>query len=215
MPDLSALEICRLAPSQVYRALTTSPQGLSADDVRRRTIRDGPNSLQALRRTPLVSRFVRQFTHFALLLWVAAGLAFLADVLHQGQGIATLGWAILGVILINAVFAFLQEYKAERAVQALRGMLPAKAWVIRDGQQQQIARSELVPGDVLVLEEGEQVPADARLTEAVGLRVDNSSLTGESKPQRRIADPITDGHPLDIANLVLPGPPSCPDMVKG
>ena len=96
---------------------------------------------------PLVSRFVRQFTHFlALLLWVAAGLAFLADVLHQGQGMATLGWAILGVILINAVFAFLQEYKAERAVQALRGMLPAKAWVIRDGQQQQIARSELVPG---------------------------------------------------------------------
>ncbi|HNL88868.1 MAG TPA: cation-transporting P-type ATPase, partial [Nitrospira sp.] len=89
MPDLSALEICRLAPSQVYRALTTSPQGLSADDVRRRTIRDGPNSLQALRRTPLVSRFVRQFTHFlALLLWVAAGLAFLADVLHQGQGMA-------------------------------------------------------------------------------------------------------------------------------
>jgi len=206
VPDLSALEICRLAPSQVYRALTTSPQGLSADDVRRRTIRDGPNSLQALRRTPLVSRFVRQFTHFlALLLWVAAGLAFLADVLHQGQGMATLGWAILGVILINAVFAFLQEYKAERAVQALRGMLPAKAWVIRDGQQQQIARSELVPGDVLVLEEGEQVPADARLTEAVGLRVDNSSLTGESKPQRRIADPITDGHPLDIANLVFAG----------
>ncbi|CAE6758372.1 cation-translocating P-type ATPase [Nitrospira defluvii] len=206
MPELSALEICRLAPSQVYRALTTSPQGLSADDVRRRTIRDGPNSLQALRRTPLISRFARQFTHFlALLLWVAAGLAFLADALHEGQGMATLGWAILGVILINAVFAFLQEYKAERAVQALRNLLPAKAWVMRDGQQQQIARSELVPGDVLILEEGEQVPADARLTEAVGMRVDNSSLTGESKPQRRIAEPITDGHPLDIPNLVFAG----------
>ena len=206
MPELTALEICRLAPSQVYRALATTPQGLSADDVRRRTLKHGPNSLQALRRTPLIGRFARQFTHFlALLLWVAAGLAFTADALHAGEGMATLGWAILGVILINAIFAFLQEYRAERAVQALRGMLPAKAWVIRDGQQQQIARSELVPGDVLLLEEGEQVPADARLTEAVGMRVDNSSLTGESKPQRRTAEPITDGHPLDIANLAFAG----------
>ena len=206
MPELTALEICRLAPSQVYRALAATPQGLSADDVRRRTLKHGPNSLHALRRAPLIGRFARQFTHFlALLLWVAAGLAFIVDALHAGEGMATLGWAILGVILINAIFAFLQEYRAERAVQALRGMLPAKAWVLRDGQQQQIARSELVPGDVLVLEEGEQVPADARLTEAVGMRVDNSSLTGESKPQRRTAEPITDGHPLDIANLAFAG----------
>lgn len=206
MPELTALEVCRLAPSQVYRALATTPQGLSSDDVRRRTLRYGPNSLQALRGMPLISRFARQFTHFlALLLWVAAGLAFVADALHSGEGMATLGWAILGVILINAIFAFLQEYKAERAVQALRSMLPAQAWVLRDGQQQQIARSELVPGDVLVLEEGEQIPADARLTAAVGMRVDNSSLTGESKPQRRSADPITDGHPLDIANLAFAG----------
>ncbi|HNV26182.1 MAG TPA: cation-transporting P-type ATPase [Nitrospira sp.] len=206
MPELTALEICRLAPSQVFRALATSPQGLSAEDVRRRTLKYGPNSLQALRGAPLIGRFARQFTHFlALLLWVAAGLAFLADALHAGEGMATLGWAILGVILINAVFAFFQEYRAERAVQALRGMLPAKAWVIRDGQQQQIARSELAPGDVLVLEEGEQVPADARLTEVSGMLVDNSSLTGESKPQRRTAEPITDGHPLDIANLAFAG----------
>ncbi|MEP7150662.1 MAG: cation-transporting P-type ATPase [Nitrospira sp.] len=206
MPELTALEICRLAPSQVYRALATSPQGLSDDDVRRRATRYGPNSLQALRGVSLVSRFAHQFTHFlALLLWLAAGLAFLADALHPGEGMATLGWAILGVILINAIFAFLQEYRAERAVQALRGMLPAKAWVLRAGQQQQIARSELVPGDVLILEEGEQVPADARLTDAIGMRVDNSSLTGESKPQRRSAEPITDGQPLDMANLVFTG----------
>ena len=206
MPELTALEICRLAPSQVFRALATSPQGLSAEDVRRRMLKHGPNGLHALRGAPLISRFARQFTHFlALLLWVAAGLAFLADALRAGEGMATLGWAILGVILINAIFAFFQEYRAERAVQALRGMLPAKAWVIRDGQQRQIARSELVPGDVLVLEEGEQVPADARFTEVSGMLVDNASLTGESKPQRRSAEPITDGHPLDIANLAFAG----------
>ena len=85
MPELTALEVCRLAPSQVYRALATTPQGLSSDDVRRRTLRYGPNSLQALRGMPLISRFARQFTHFlALLLWVAAGLAFVADALHSG-----------------------------------------------------------------------------------------------------------------------------------
>ena len=206
MPELTAVEICRLAPSQVYRALATSPQGLSDDDVRRRAIRYGPNSLQALRGMSLASRFARQFTHFlALLLSLAAGLAFVADALHPGEGMATLGWAILGVVLINAIFAFLQEYRAERAVQALRGLLPAKAWVMRAGQQRQVARSELVPGDVLILEEGQQVPADARLTDAVGMHVDNSSLTGESTPQRRSAEPITDGHPVDMANLAFTG----------
>ncbi|MCE3224838.1 MAG: putative Calcium-transporting ATPase [Nitrospira sp.] len=206
MPELTALEVCRLAPSQVYRALATSPQGLSADEARRRAVRYGPNSLEELRGEPLLMRFARQFTHFlALLLWVAAGLAFIADALHQGEGMAMLGWAILCVIVINAVFAFLQEYRAERAVQALRDLLPAKAWVLRDGQQQHVSRSELVPGDVLALEEGEQIPADARLTEAVGMRVDNSPLTGESKAQRRSVDPITEGHPLDMANLVFAG----------
>ena len=206
MPELTAFEICRLAPSQVYRALTTSPQGLSQDDARRRAIRHGPNSLQELRGVPLLNRFARQFTHFlALLLWIAAALAFTADMLHPGEGMATVGWAILGVILINAVFAFLQEYRAERAVQALRGMLPASAWVLRDGQQQHVPRNELVPGDVLLLEEGEQIPADARLVEVTGMLVDNSSLTGESTPQRRSADPITEGHQFDIANLVFAG----------
>ncbi|GMV48478.1 MAG: cation-transporting P-type ATPase [Nitrospirales bacterium] len=206
MPDLTALEVCRLAPGQVYRALTTSPQGLSQEDVRRRALRYGPNNLQDLRGVPLLGRFARQFTHFlALLLWVAAALAFFADRFNPGQGMATLGWAILGVIIVNALFAFLQEYRAERAVQALRSLLPAKAWVLREGQPQQVPRDDLVPGDLLILEEGEQVSADARLVEAVGLRVDNSPLTGESKPQRRSAEPITDGHPLDIPNLVFAG----------
>lgn len=85
MPDLTALEVCRLAPGQVYRALTTSPQGLSQEDVRRRALRYGPNNLQDLRGVPLLGRFARQFTHFlALLLWVAAALAFFADRFNLG-----------------------------------------------------------------------------------------------------------------------------------
>ncbi|MGH9650101.1 MAG: cation-translocating P-type ATPase, partial [Terriglobales bacterium] len=118
---------------------------------------------------------------------------------------ATLGWAILGVILINAMFSFVQEYKAERAVQALHRLLPATVWVVRAGHPQQIPRGELVPGDLLLLEEGEQVPADARLIESTGMRVDNSSLTGEAKPKRRTAEPVNEPNPLDAANLLFAG----------
>jgi sodium/potassium-transporting ATPase subunit alpha len=189
----------------VFAALGTSPAGLSADEARRRLTQYGPNSLQ-VKTASLTYRFLRQFTHFlALLLWIAAGLAFTADYLHPGEGMATLGWAILGVIFVNAVFAFFQEYRAERAVQALRQLLPTHAWVLRAGRHQQISRNEIVPGDILLLEEGEQVPADARLVEALGMRVDNSSLTGESRPKRRTADPVKDAHHHDIANLVFAG----------
>jgi sodium/potassium-transporting ATPase subunit alpha len=194
-----------LPPEEVFAALATSPTGLSPDEAKRRLRQYGPNSLQ-VRPASLRHRFLRQFIHFlALLLWLAAGLAFAADYLHPGEGMATLGWAILGVIIVSAVFSFVQEYKAERAVQALRHLLPTHAWVLRAGRHQQVSRTEIVPGDILLLEEGEQVPADARLVEAVGMRVDNSSLTGESRPKRRTADPVEGGHHHDIANLIFAG----------
>jgi sodium/potassium-transporting ATPase subunit alpha len=199
-------DISRLRDSEVLKELDTSPPGLLPEEARRRLVQYGPNSLQEVRGPSLARRFLRQFSHFlAILLWIAAGLSFLAEGLKPGEGMATLGWAILGVILINAVFAFVQEYKAERAVQALRRLLPATAWVLRSGHAQQVPRRELVPGDVLLLEEGEQVPADARLVEAVGMRVDNSSLMGEAKPKRRTADPMDVAGPLDAANLVFAG----------
>ncbi len=200
------MDIARLAPDDALKALNTAPGGLSPEEARRRLAQYGPNSLRQVKGPPLARRFLRQFTHFlALLLWIAAGLSFLAETLKPGEGMATLGWAILAVILINAVFSFVQEYKAERAVQALHRLLPATAWVLRASQHQQIPRRELVPGDVLLLEEGEQVPADARLLEAVGMRVDNSSLTGEAKPKRRTAGPAAEGALLDAANLVFAG----------
>jgi sodium/potassium-transporting ATPase subunit alpha len=139
------------------------------------------------------------------LLWIASGLAFAADFMKPGEGMATLGWAILGVIVINAVFAFFQEYKAERAVQALHRLLPDKAWAMRGGQPLELPRSDIVPGDILILEEGERIPADARLIEATGMRVDNAALTGESNPKRRTADPLKDGNWLDLPNLVFTG----------
>ncbi len=207
--NASQVEIFRLRDSDLLKELNTSTEGLSPEEVPRRLAAHGPNSLQQVKGPSLLRRFARQFTHFlAILLWIAAGLSFVAHTLQPGQGMATLGWAIVGVILINALFTFIQEYKAERAVQALRRLLPSTAWVIRAGQTQQVPRQDLVPGDLLLLEEGEQVPADARLVEAVQMRVDNAPLTGEVHAKIRQAQAVTDSaavDPLEAPNLVFAG----------
>ena len=206
VPDFRYHDINRLSTADVLNRLETAGGGLTTEEAIRRLIQFGPNVLAAPERYSVLRGLARQFTHFlAILLWIAAGLSFVAELMNPGEGMATLGWAILAVIGINAVFAFLQEYKAERAVQTLRRLLPDKAWITRNGQSVGIRRSELVPGDVLLLEEGERVPADARLIEEAGMRVDTAALTGESKPKRRTAEPVEDGHWLDLPNLVFAG----------
>ncbi|HSN03647.1 MAG TPA: cation-transporting P-type ATPase, partial [Nitrospira sp.] len=206
MPDFRYHDINRLPVEDVLSRLETGTGGLSAEEARRRLAHYGRNVLIEPDRYSLLRGLTRHFTHFlAVLLWIAAGLSFAADAMKPGEGMATLGWAILAVIVINALFAFLQEYKAEHAVQALRRLLPDKAWVTRGGQSVEITRDEIVPGDLLILEEGERVPADARLIEAASMRVDNAALTGESKPKRRTAEATEDGHWLDIPNLVFAG----------
>ena len=120
------------------------------------------------------------FSFFAILLWIAALLCFV-----PGVDLPQLGIAILTVVLVNGLFAFLQEYKSDRALEMLQQLIAQRSTVIRDGNTQEIAAAALVPGDVIVLEEGDLVPADCRLTEAFEVEVDNSSLTGESSPARR------------------------------
>jgi sodium/potassium-transporting ATPase subunit alpha len=206
VPEFRYHDIGTLAIDEVLKRLESSAGGLSPEEARQRLIQFGANRLTEPDRYAILQGLTRHFTHFlALLLWIASGLAFAADFMRPGEGMATLGWAILGVIVINAVFAFFQEYKAERAVQALHRLLPDKAWVMRGGQPLELHRSDIVPGDLLILEEGERIPADARLIEAAGMRVDNAALTGESRPKRRTADPLEDGNWLDLPNLVFAG----------
>lgn len=208
MPDLDKPHLHQLTVGEIFTHLETRAGGLSPEEAQQRLSRYGPNVLEEPSHYSLIRGFLQQFTHFlAILLWIAAGLAFTAEFMKPGEGMATLGWAILGVIVINAVFAFFQEYKAERAVHALHCLLPARAWALRSNQPHEVSRSEIVPGDVLLIEEGEQISADARLIEATEMRVDISSLTGESQPKRRTAEPVADGHLLDIPNLVFAGTP--------
>jgi P-type E1-E2 ATPase len=131
-------------------------------------------------------------------LWLAAGLAWVA-------GTTVLAVAIVAVILINAVFAFLQERHAERAVEALNRYLPQHATVVRDGQQQQVDVRQLVPGDVILIAEGERISADARLIDG-SLEVDLYALTGESQPVYRTAGDTDSNQPLvQSSNLVFSG----------
>ncbi len=118
-----------------------------------------------------------------------------------------LGWAIFAVIFINAIFSFWQEFRAEKATEALKQMIPRNAKVIRDGKTIQIPAAELVPGDLIVLEEGDAISADARLIEEYELRTNNATLTGESEPVRKSASPHTDPNltQIEMPNLVFAG----------
>jgi sodium/potassium-transporting ATPase subunit alpha len=200
------MQVTRLSTAEVIASLRTTAAGLDSAEARRRLQEFGPNRIEELKATPLWLRFLREFTHFfALILWIAAGLAWFAEWRSPGSGMWQLGAAIVAVILVNGVFSFLQEYRAERAIAALRMLLPSRVKVLRDGELQTVAADILVPGDVVVVEEGDNVPADGRLIEAVGLRVNLATITGESLARSRTAEGMADGQPLDATNVLLAG----------
>ena len=164
-----------------FELQTDLTNGLTSAEAQSRLTRYGPNILQRSRRDPWQLKLLRNlFSFFAVLLWIAALLCFV-----PGVDLPQLGIAILTVILVNGLFAFLQEYKSDRALEMLQQLITQRCQVIRDGQLQETGANLLVPGDVIVVEEGDLVPADARLLEAYEVEVDNSSLTGEATPARR------------------------------
>src|SRR5512134_118196 len=173
---MSPAGVATLPAGEVYGALATRPEGLGEAEARERLAVEGPNELPRPRRRSWVADAVGQVTHFmALLLWAGGGLAFAA-------GMPQLGWAIFAVVLVNGAFGLWQERRAEHALDALERLVPARARAFRDGSVQDVAARELVRGDVLLLEEGDRIPADARLVDARRMRLDLSLLTGESAP---------------------------------
>ncbi|MFO5475382.1 MAG: cation-translocating P-type ATPase, partial [Dolichospermum sp.] len=197
----SNFHIWTLTPTDVYKTLITTPQGISEAEANLRLKQSGYNELPEPQTRPLILRFTDQLTHFmALLLWVAGILAFISQT-------PELGWAIWAVIWINAIFSFWQEYQAEKALSALKKILPSQAKVYRDGKLSVIAARELVSGDVMQLEEGDKISADARIIQSQSLYVDVSVLTGESLPVPRISEPVTAAniHASEASNLVFAG----------
>ena len=193
--------IWTLTADQVYETLSTSAQGLSEVETALRIKHYGFDELPEPARRSLLLRFTDQLTHFmALLLWVAGILAFIS-------GTPELGWAIWAVIWINAGFSFWQEFQAEQALAALNKMLPTRAKVYRVGTLREIPVGEMVPGDVMQLEEGDRISADARLVSDQSLYVDVSVLTGESLPIVRSSEPVVTEKTRvsEASNLVFAG----------
>ena len=163
----------------VLSQLQTGSQGLSATEARRRLEAHGPNRLAPPRRRGPLLRLVRQFNNVLLYVMMAAAAitALLGHWVDTG--------VLLGAVLINAVIGFIQEGKAEAALDAIRSLLAPHARVIRDGLWREIDAAEAVPGDIVVLAPGDRVPADLRLTWVKELRIEEAALTGESLPAEK------------------------------
>ena len=158
--------------------------GLSLEEAAARLRCDGPNVLPTVKRRHGWRKFVAQMTHFfALLLWGAGILALIA-------GMPQLGVAIFVVVVVNALFAFVQEQRADHAAQRLSELLPRRASVIRSGEEREIDAAQLVVGDLVVLRDGDRISADMRVADVDSLSVDSSMLTGESVPVTATVDDL-------------------------
>jgi magnesium-transporting ATPase (P-type) len=179
---MSSSPLHALRVSEVCEALETSPDGLTPAEAQARLALYGRNVLAEPPGAPMWRKLLAHTVHpMALLLWVAGAVALLG-------GHPLLGGVIVSVVVVNAGFSFWQEYRAERAVALLKKLLPAYARVIRAGLEEKIPAAEVVPGDVLVLAQGDNIPADARVIEEFGLRTNNAVLNGEAIPARKTAD---------------------------
>lgn len=159
---------------EALTAVASDPQGLSNDEVSRRFVQYGANRLTPHRQRPPLLRFLMQFHNVLIyvLLASAAVTALLAHWLDTS--------VIVGVVMINAIIGFIQEGKAEKAMDAIRRMLSPEATVLREGRREVIAAEALVPGDIVLLQSGDKVPADLRLLSVKNLRIEEATLTGES-----------------------------------
>ncbi len=194
-------QISSLDVQEVYSSLGTSPAGLVQTEAAQRLTDYGRNALREVKGKPLYLKLLANFTHLmALLLW-AAGIAALVAQMPQ------LAIAVWAVNLINGAFSFWQEFRAEKATEALKKLLPAYARVLREGEEQKILAEELVPGDIILLAEGDSISADCRLVSTAELRCDQSTLTGESRPVNKTISAVQqEGITFtELSNLVFAG----------
>ena len=199
--DFLILNAHTLPESEVFSGLDAAPGGLAANEAARRLLEHGPNELQATQRISPWTILLEQFKNvLIIILLIATALsAFLG---HRVEAIA-----ITVIVLFAVLLGFVQEYRAERAIDALRRMAAPNATVMRDGQETDVPANELVPGDVVILRAGNRIPADGRLLEAINLQVQEAALTGESLAVEKRVGLLEDpGLPLgDRRNMVYAG----------
>ena len=200
------MKIHQLSPTNAIASLSGAETGLSQAEVKRRLREYGPNEVSKVSQIPIWLRLIKEFTtFFSLILWVASGLAFFAELNDPGQGMAKLGFVIVTVILVSGLFSFWQEYRIEKTLAALRKLLPQHTQVLREGNTTLVPAEQLVPGDIIYLKQGDKVPADCKLIEAFGVLVNNAVVTGESMPKERSTDLSESDDLIDSNNIVLAG----------
>ncbi|MCL6635464.1 MAG: HAD-IC family P-type ATPase, partial [Peptococcaceae bacterium] len=176
-------------------------KGLTDREVRERAARFGPNELARAPKDPPWQLFLNQFKDFMVLILLAA--TAVSGFLGEYADAVT----IMIIVIVNAILGFVQEYRAERSMEALKQLAAPEARVIRNGQERRVPAVELVPGDIVLLEEGDRVPADLRLLQAASLEIEESALTGESVPVKKQDEalPDKDVTPGDACNMAYLG----------
>ena len=184
VPKIPTKPVPPLTVSELYHLYGTGREGLTQAEAENRLRRYGKNVIREVKGKPLIFKFFANFTHLmAIMLWIGGIVGFIAK-------LPQLGIAIWMVNIINGLFSFWQEYRAEKATEALKKLLPSYARVLRDGGEQRILSEELVPGDLMLLSEGDRISSDGRLVEVAELRIDQSTLTGESRAIRKTCEPV-------------------------
>ena len=186
--------------SEATKLLKSSEKGLTKNEAEKRLEEFGYNELQKEKKLTALTIFLSQFKNALILLLIFAGLLSL----FLGERIEPI--AIFGIVFLNAILGFIQEYKAEKAIEALEKISAPTAKVLRDGKEQKIPAREVVPGDILLLEAGDIVPADSRLLEVTSLQIDEASLTGESVPSKKVTESFKLGTSVaDQENMAFMG----------
>jgi Ca2+-transporting ATPase len=200
--------LTRMPVDELFAELGTGPEGLTRQAADKKLKEHGPNILPSAKKQSLSRKAVVQFRNlFNVLLIVAAILSFITGMSSHDSSSIEMGLAIITVVFVSVIFSLFQEHRAERAIEALRQLVPENIRVMRDRSIVQVPSSALVPGDVIALDEGDKIPADARLISAFQFAVDNSMLTGEVEPQPRydVCKNPEDCAAEDITNLVFAG----------
>ncbi len=182
----------KLSSNQTAEELSTSTEeGLTQEEVNKRYEKYGRNELKAKPKKSLIQKFIDQFKDFMIIVLIIAAIVSGVVGVQQGEGIADT-FIILIVVVVNAIIGVAQENKAEKSLEALQKLSSHVAKVVRDGKLSVVQSAELVPGDIVVLDTGDFIPADLRITEAVNLKVQESALTGESVAVEKIEQAIDD-----------------------
>ena len=173
----------------VLESLSSNRSGISGEEAKERLERYGPNELREEKKVTPLEIFLSQFKSVLVIILIVSAVFSAYIAIREGEAM-TDTYVILFIVVMNAILGFVQEYRAEQAVEALKKMVSPHVLVLRDGKEQSIDSKDLVPGDIALLEAGSRVPADSRLIEAANLQVDEAALTGESTPVTKRLDAL-------------------------